>query len=319
MKAAVYRENGPPSVFSYEDIADPVCEPNGVVIRVEAISIEGGDTLSRLAFPPLQRPHVVGYQAAGEIVEVGREVSHLRPGQKVTTVNSNGSHAELRAAAARNAWPLPAGMNIQHAAAIPIPFGTADECLFEFGQLDAGRSVLIQGAGGAVGLAAIQLAKRAGAVVFATASTDDKLARLKAIGVDHAINYKTQDFVKEVRRLTHDKGVDLVVDPVGTTARQSIACLALRGRVIVVGRAGREAFSLDPSMLMPGNQSITGVWLGAEMATDRVHDMIQRHIDDVAAGKLQVVIDSTFPLRDAAKAHQHIEDRKAFGRVVLIP
>jgi len=319
MKAAVYYENGPPSVLRYEDVPDPKCHPKGVVIRVEVVSIEGGDTLSRLAGPLAEKPHVVGYQAAGEIVEVGAEVSHLRVGQKVTTVNAWGSHAELRSVPARNAWPLPAGMNIKHAAAIPVPFGTADDCLFEHGRLQQGGKVLVQGGGGAVGLAAIQLAKRAGAMVIATASSDDKLERLARFGLDHGINYKTQDLVKEVRKLTNNQGVDVVVDPVGTTIKQSVACLAYRGRVALVGRAGREPISLDPSVLMGGNQAVIGVFLGAEIMTDRAHDMIQRHIDDVAAGKLEVVIDSEYALKDAALAHAHIEGRSAFGRVLLIP
>ena len=319
MKAAVYFENGPPSVLRYEDVPDPKCHPKGVVIRVEVVSIEGGDTLNRLAGPLIDHPHVVGYQAAGEIVEVGAEVTHLHVGQKVTTVNAWGSHAELRAVPARNAWPLPAGMNIKHAAAIPVPFGTADDCLFEHGRLQRGGKVLVQGGGGAVGLAAIQLAKRAGAIVIATASSDDKLERLKRFGLDHGVNYKTQDLVKEVRALTGNQGVDVVVDPVGTTIKQSVACLAYRGRVALVGRAGREPISLDPTVLMGGNQAVIGVFLGAEMMTDRVHDMIQRHIDDVAAGKLEVVIDSEYALKDAAAAHAHIEGRGAFGRVLLIP
>jgi len=220
---------------------------------------------------------------------------------------------------ARNAWPVPTGMDLKLAAAIPVPFGTADDCLFEHCKLRDGGSVLVQGGGGAVGLAAIQLAKRAGATVIATASSDDKLARLRALGLDHGVNYTTQDLVKEVRALTGGKGVDVVVDPVGTTIRQSVACLAYRGRVALVGRAGREPISLDPTVLMAGNQSVIGVFLGAEIMTDRAHDMIQRHIEAVARGELTVVIDSEWSLKDAARAHEHIEGRKAFGRVLLTP
>ena len=231
MKAAVYYENGPPSVLRYEDVPDPVCHPKGVVIRVEAISIEGGDTLNRLGGPLLEHPHVVGYQAAGEVIEVGAEVHHLTRGQKVVTVNGHGSHAALRAVPARNAWPIPDGLDVKRASAVPVPFGTADDCLFEYGRLASGEHVLVQAGSSALGLAAIQLAKRAGATVIATASSDDKLARLKALGCDHGINYTTHELVTEVRRLTHERGVDVVVDPVGTTMSKSIACLAYRGRV----------------------------------------------------------------------------------------
>ncbi len=320
MKAAVYYENGPPSVLRYEDVPDPKCHPKGVVIRVAAVSIEGGDLLHRAGAPLVNKPHVVGYQAAGEIVEVGREVQHLRVGQRVTTVDAFGSHAELRAVPARNCWVVPEGADLREASAVPVPFGTADDCLFEFGRLRAGESVLVQAGAGGVGLAAIQLAKRAGATVLATASSSTKLERLRQYGLDHGINYREQDLVREAKRLTGGKGVDLVVDPVGgSTLQQSILALAYRGRVTMVGRAGREVVKHDVSTLMQGNQSLIGVFLGAEIATDRVHDMIQRHVDDVAAGKLAAVIDRVFPLREAADAHSYIESRAAFGRVLLVP
>jgi len=208
MKAAVYYENGDPDVFKYEDVADPRCHPKGVVIKVEAVSIEGGDTLNRLRGALSSRPHIVGYQAAGEIVETGSEVTDLKVGQKVTTVAGDGSHAALRAVPARNAWSLPEGMDVRIAAAIPVPFGTAHDCLFEFGRLKAGETVLVQAGASGVGVAAIQLAKRAGARVFATASGDDRLERLKALGMDEGINYSDEDLVQRVMQLTDNEGVD---------------------------------------------------------------------------------------------------------------
>lgn len=320
MRAAVYYENGPPSVLRYEEVPDPKCHAKGVVIRVAAVSIEGGDLLHRAGAPLASRPHVVGYQAAGEIVEVGAEVKHLRVGDRVVTVDAAGSHAELRAVAARNCWLVPEGADLRAIACTPIPFGTADDCLFEFGRLAPGETVLVQGGGGGVGLAAIQLAKRAGATVMATASSAEKLARLRPFGVDHGINYRDDDLVREVKRVTGGRGADVIVDPIGgSTLQQSIAALAYRGRIAWVGRAGREQVKHDVSTLMQGNQSLIGVFLGAEIATDRVHDAIARHVGDVAAGKLAVVIDREFPLRDAAAAHAYIESRRAFGRVLLIP
>jgi NADPH2:quinone reductase len=320
MKAAVYYENGPPSVLKYEDVPDPTCHPKGVVIRVEAVSIEGGDTLNRLRGALTARPHIVGYQAAGEIVEVGAEVKHLKIGQRVTTVNGDGSHAALRAVPARNAWLVPDGCDIKVAAAIPVPFGTAHDCLFEFGRLKAGETVLIQAGASGVGVAAIQLAKRAGAQVLATASSDERLEKLKPLGLDHGINYAKHDVVQSVMRLTDNKGVNLVVDPVGgSTLQGSILSLAYRGRVSMVGQAGRETMNVDVSTLMGGNRSLSGVFLGAEIGTDRVHNMIQQLVDEAATGMLKVVIDRTFPLSEAAQAHAYIESRKAVGRVLLIP
>jgi len=320
MKAAVYYTNGDPSVLVYEDVADPVCHPKGVIIRVEAVSIEGGDTLNRWRGPLVTTPHIVGYQAAGEIIEVGAEVTHLKVGDRVATVDAFGSHAELRPVPARNCWPIPAGLDPAKAAVVPVAFGTAHECLFGRGGLKAGETALIQAGASGVGIAAIQLAKQAGATVLATASSDERLERLKAYGLDHGINYKRDEVAAEVRRLTGGKGADVVVDPVGgTTLQGSIDALAYRGRLSMVGAAGREAMKVDVASLMGGNRSLSGVFLGAEIMTDRVHDMIQGLIEDVAAGKLEVVIDRRFALSEAAEAHAYVESRQAVGRVILVP
>ena len=320
MKAAVYYENGGPEVLKYEDFPDPDLHPRGVIIKVEAIAIEGGDTLNRWRGPLMTNPHVVGYQAAGEIVAVGAEVTHLKLGQKVATVNNWGSHAELRSVPARNCWVIPDGFDVKKAAAIPVTFGTADDCLFEAGRLKAGETVLVQAGASGVGVAAIQLAKRAGATVLATASSDARLERLKPLGLDHGINYAREDVVKEVMRLTDKKGVDVVVDSVGgPTLQGSINALAYRGRVSMVGAAGREPMVVDVGAMMGGNRQLRGVFLGAEIMTDRVHDNIQRLIDEAARGELEVLIDKVFPLSDAAGAHAYIESRAAVGRVVMVP
>ena len=320
MKAAVYYENGDPSVLKYEDAPDPVCHPKGIVIRVEAVSIEGGDTLNRSRGALVTHPHIVGYQAGGEIVEVGAEVTHLKVGQKVATSGAFGSHAELRSVPARSAWTVPDGFDVKLASVMPVAFGTADDCLFEFGHLKAGETVLVQAGASGVGTAAIQLAKRAGARVLATASSDERLEKLKPLGMDIGINYKTHNVVQEVMRITDKKGVDLVVDSVGgSTLQGSILSLGYRGRVSMVGAAGREPMTVDVSSLMGGNRTLQGVFLGAEIAGDRAYNNIQRLINEAARGELKVIIDRTFPLSEAAAAHAYIESRQAVGRVLLIP
>lgn len=320
MKAAVYYENGDPSVLKYEDAPDPVCHPKGILIRVEAVSIEGGDTLNRQGGPLVTHPHIVGYQAGGEVIEVGSEVTNFKVGDKVATSNAFGSHAELRAVPARSAWHVPDGFDVKLASVMPVAFGTADDCLFEFGHLKAGETVLVQAGASGVGVAAIQLAKRAGATVYATASSDERLAKLKRFGLDEGINYKTHDVVKEIMRLTDKKGVNLVVDSVGgSTLQGSILSLAYRGRVSMVGGAGREGMRVDVSSLMGGNRTLQGVFLGAEIAGDRANNNIQRLINEAARGELEVLIDRTFPLSEAAAAHAYIESRQAVGRVLLIP
>jgi NADPH2:quinone reductase len=322
MKAAVYDQNGPPSVFRYEEVPDPACAPDAVVIEVRAISIEGGDVLHRARGPLASRPHIVGYQCAGVVREVGKEVDDRRPGDRVVAVMTHGSHAERVAVQAGATWVLPEGLDFERGACVPIAVGTADDCLFEFGHLVAGETVLVQAGAGGVGMAAIQLAKRAGATVLATASSQEKLERLRELGLDHGIDYTKQDFVAETRRLTKGLGAQLVVDSVGgRTLRGSFDAAGYRGRIITVGSSAREADSVDVSVLRGGNKSLTGVFFGAELLfhTTRVKPMVDRHLHAVAKGDLRIVIDRSWPLAEAADAHAYIESRRAFGRVLLVP
>jgi NADPH2:quinone reductase len=219
-------------------------------------------------------------------------------------VNGFGSHAELRAVPARNAWPVPDGFDIGQAAVIPVAFGTAHDCLFEAGRLQPGETVLVQAGASGVGVAAIQLAKRAGATVLATASSDDRLERLKAFGLDQGINYAREDVPAAVKRLTDNKGADVVVDPVGgSTLQGSLDSLGYKGRVSLVGQAGREAVKVDVSALMHGNRALRGVFLGAEIMTDRAHDMIQTLIEEAARGELTGADRPHLPAVEAAAAH----------------
>src|SRR5438874_13354839 len=312
MKAAVYYETGKPDVLRYEDVPDPPLHPKGVLIDVKAVSVEGGDGLERAGGEMPAKPKIVGYQCAGVMREVGAEVTDRRAGQPVVAIMANGSHASMVSVPSTSTWVVPDGLDIAQAACVPVPFGTADDCLFEFGHLKAGETVLIQAGGGGVGLAAIQLAKRAGATVLATASSDDKLRRLEEFGLDHGINYRERNFVDEARKITNGRGVDLVVDSVGgSTLQGSLEALAYRGRAITVGNAGREGKALDVSPLGAGNRSLTGVFLGAEsmLQPERVRSMIQRHFEAIAAGKRRVVIDRPFPPAEAAAAHASIEIR----------
>lgn len=321
MKAAVYYETGDPSVFRYEDIPDPHCRPGGVIIEVKAIAIQGGDTLHRQGGVLATTPHVVGYQAAGIIREVGERVIDRRVGDRVVATMPFGSHAALASVPSGSTYLVPDSLELELAAAVPIEFGTADDCLFEFGNLKSGETVLVQAGGGGVGLAAIQLAKRAGATVLATASSDEKLDRLKEFGLDHGINYRSGDFVEETMRLTGGRGADLIVDSVGgKTLEGSVAAVAYRGRISWVGNAGREG-AANLGGLGAKNASVTGVFLGAEMSLNaaRCRTMIERLLAEVATGELKVVLDKRFPLRDARGAHEYIESRWAFGRVLLIP
>jgi NADPH:quinone reductase len=322
VKAAVYYRTGPPDVFRYEDVPDPQPGPGEILVDVEAVSIEGGDTLSRLQGELARTPHIVGYQAGGTVAGCGPGADRFAAGDRVVTVGLDGSHAERRVVPQGFAWKVPEGLALGEAACVPIASATAHDCLFEFGRLQPGETALVHAGAGGVGLSAIQLAKRAGARVLATASSDDRLDRLGEFGLDHGINYRTHDFVAEARRLTDGAGADVIVDSVGgATLQASLAALAYRGRCVTVGDAGRSAAELlDVSGMRPNNQSLTGYFLGAELFLGtRAYGLVAQLLDEVASGQLRVVIDRSFPLSEAAAAHAYIESRRAFGRVVLVP
>jgi NADPH2:quinone reductase len=322
MKAAVYYENGGPEVLRYEDVADPNCPPNGVVIDVEVISLEGGDTLHRARTPLVDRPHIVGYQCAGVVREVGPSVTDRRVGDRLVAVVPRGSHAERLAAPATATWLVPPGADLIAIACVPVAFGTAHEALFTLGQLSRGQRVLVHAGAGGVGLAAIQLARDAGAEVLTTASSDEKLARLRDFGATHGINYRTSALAEAVTRAIGPGGVDLVVDPVaGKTLQDSVACLAYRGRIVNLGFAGRDLTPFNPLPLWGKNGALHGLSLTTSLQREhaRVHLAIDECIARVARGELRVVIDQKFSLADAAKAHAYVESRAAFGRVVMLP
>src|SRR3954451_20209968 len=322
MKAAVIYENGGPDVLLYEDVPDPDCSDGHVVVDVEAISIEGGDLLHRAGAELPSVPHVVGYLAAGTISDVGAGVEERAVGDRVVTLNAAGSHASKRAVPALSTWPIPDGLDAPRAACVPVAYGTAHECLFTAGNLQAGQTALIHAGAGGVGMAAIQLAKQAGATVISTASRDEKLERLKELGLDHGINYANESFVERTRELTDGRGADVVLDSVGgQTLVDSIGALAYRGTLVSVGVAGRAGSRVEAGGLWAQNNTLRGVCLGGRLLTEypRVHGLIADLFERVASGEVRVEICRTFPLAEAAAAHAYIESRQAFGRVVMTP
>jgi NADPH2:quinone reductase len=318
----VIYENGGPDVLRYEDVPDPGCPDGHVVVDVEAISIEGGDLLHRAGGELPSVPHVVGYLAAGTISDVGAGVEDRAVGDRVVTLNAAGSHASKRAVPALSTWPIPDGLDAARAACIPVAYGTAQECLFTAGNLQAGQTALIHAGAGGVGMAAIQLAKQAGATVISTASRDDKLERLMELGLDHGINYANESFVERTRELTDGHGADVVLDSIGgRNLVDSIGALAYRGTLVSVGVAGRAGSNVEARDLWAQNNALRGVFLGGALMNEypRVHAMIADLFGRVADGRLRVEIDRTFPLAEAAAAHAYIESRQAFGRVVMTP
>jgi NADPH:quinone reductase len=320
MKAAVIYQNGGPEVLRYEEVPDPGCPDGFVVVDAEAISLEGVDLLARAAGQLPQLPYVVGYLSAGIVSEVAPDVEGLSVGDRVVALNAAGSHAARRAVPAAMTWPIPAGLDAARAACVPVAFGTAYECLFTAGRLAAGQTVLIHAGAGGVGMAAIQLAKRAGATVISTASSDDKLERLAAFGLDHGINYATGSFTERTSELTGGRGVDIVIDPVGgQNLTDSVGVLAYRGTLVSVGAAARAGTAIEARSLWARNNALHGVYLAAALIAEyaRIYPMIADMLQRAASGELQVKIDRTYPLTDAAEAHEYAESRDAFGRIVI--
>ncbi|MDX6600967.1 MAG: NADPH:quinone reductase [Solirubrobacterales bacterium] len=322
MKAAVIYENGPPTVLRYEEVPDPECPDGCVVVDAEAISIEGGDLLARAAGALPSVPHIAGYLSGGTVSEVAAGVEGIAAGDRVVALNAAGSHAARRAVPAAMTWPIPVGLDAASAACVPVAFGTAFECLFTAGDLGEGQTVLVHAGAGGVGMAAIQLAKRAGATVIATASSDEKLERLETLGLDHGVNYATESFVGRINELTDSNGVNVVLDPIGgQNLVDSVGVLAYRGTLVSVGVASRAGSTIEAQSLWARNNTLRGVYLGGAILPeyDRIHPMIGDMLELVASDELYVEIDRSFPLADAPAAHEYAESRKAFGRVVVIP
>lgn len=319
MKAAVYDVEGVPGVLKYVDIPDPVTGPDDILISVEAISIEGGDLINRRSTPPPHPSWIVGYAAAGTVIAVGSKVSSRRVGDRVAAFNMQGSHAERWAVPVERTWLIPVGVDTADAAVLPISFGTAHHCLFTRGMLRHGETVLIQAAAGGVGLAAVQLASQAGATVIAVASGTQRRSRLLELGADHVVDRAENNVVDSVLQYTHGTGVDLVIDPVGTTLPASLAALAPQGRLVFVGNAGGGSLTVDLWPPMQSNQTLMGVFMGPLFEKPGVRASVDDMLRAVAAGRIRVVIDRIFPLANAAAAHEFAETAKPLGRIVMKP
>ncbi|QTF07939.1 zinc-binding alcohol dehydrogenase family protein [Brenneria izadpanahii] len=319
MKAAVYDVEGAPCVLKYVDIPDPVTGPDDILISVEAISIEGGDLINRRSTPPPRPSWIVGYAAAGTVVAVGSNVRSRTVGDRVAAFNMQGSHAERWVVPAERTWLIPDGVDAAEAAVLPISFGTAHHCLFTRGMLRHGETVLIQAAAGGVGLAAVQLASQAGATVIAVASGTQRRSRLLELGADHVVDRTENNVVDSVRQYIHGTGVDLVIDPVGTTLPASLSVLASEGRLVFVGNAGGGSLTVDLWPPMQSNQTLMGVFMGPLFERPGVRASVDDMLQAVAAGRIRVVIDRIFPLANAAVAHEFAETAKPLGRIVMKP
>ena len=341
MRAMVVRRYGQPEVFESREVSDPQPKPGEVVIRVKTVGINFADLLQRMGIYPgtPKPPFVPGLEIAGVVEKLAeggkqREGTSLKPGDAVAALTQFNAYAQWVSVPARNAYRLPAGMPFDDAAAIPVNYVTAYHSMFTMGNLQPGNRILIHGAAGGVGIAAVQLARAHGLVIFGTAGPA-KQEYLRKIGVDHAIDHSKSDFVEVVRKFAAD-GIEMVMDPIGGKSfARSAKCLGPTGRLVVYGFSaaagpdGKKSLvrggialaqtpRFHPLKMMSQNMAVIGVSLGRLQSRG---PLLRAELDELfrmyGAGKIKPVIGKTFPLAEAAAAHRYIHDRKNVGKVIL--
>jgi len=342
MRATVLRSHGGPEVLSDEELEAPTPGPGEVRVRVRAVAMNHMDLWVRRGGPAfrLEYPHRLGCDIAGEVESLGAGVSEPSVGTKVLVQpglscghcqaclsgadnlcreyrilgeNAQGGYGELAVVPRRNLMPYPGELSYEQAAAIPLTFLTAWQMLVAKARVRPGETVLVQGAGSGVGVAAVQIARLFGARVLATAGSPAKCERAKHLGAEEAIDYKAQDFVAEVKRLTGKRGADVVVDHVGgETFAKSILATRSGGRIVICGATSGFTPAIDLRHVFFRQIAIFGSTMGSKSHLLEV-------LPHITSGALRPVVDRVLPLSRAREAHAALEAREAFGKIVLLP
>lgn len=322
MKAMTCAAFAPIEALTYGDFPAPRAEAGEVVIDVVAAGVNYPDVLivqgKYQTKPPL--PFVPGSEASGTIAAIGTGVEGFAVGDRVIAFTGSGSFAAQVKAPAAQVWPVPDGVDLSVAAGIAITYGTSYHGLKDRAALKAGETLLVLGAGGGVGLTAVELGKQMGARVIAAASSPEKLELARQQGADECINYSDEDLRERIRTLTDGKGVDVIYDPIGgAMTLTAVKSLAWGGRLLVIGFAGGEISNIPANLLLLKSASAVGVLWGNSVRADPVpHGANMRQLLDwLAAGTLKPVIDRRFALPDAVAALAHLEGRQVKGKVLL--
>jgi NADPH:quinone reductase len=323
MKAVLCREWGGPESLRVEDVARRPLAPNEARIRVHGCGVNFADTLmvaGKYQVKP-EFPFTPGLEAAGEIIEIGPEVTHLRVGQRALAVlRFGGGYAEEIAIDARAVVPIPDAMDYVTAAAFPVAYGTSHFALTHRGHLKAGETLLVLGAAGGVGLTAVEIGKQLGARVIAAAGGPEKLAVAREHGADELIDYTRESIRDRVRELTGGLGADVVYDPVGGDAfDQALRAVNWAARMLVIGFAAGRIQSVPANLILVKNISVIGVVWGAQAARDPV--LVSRNLAELLrwweAGRLKPVVARRFPLAEVGAAMEALLSRRYAGRIVL--
>lgn len=315
---------GGPEVLKPATGPVPAPKPDEVLIRVEAAGVNRPDVLQRKGAypPPPGASPIIGLEVAGEVVAAGPEVRAIAPGARVTALVNGGGYAEYCVAPAAQCLPWPQGCDAVRAAALPETYFTVWANLFGHGRLHAGETTLIHGGTSGIGVTAIQLAREFGATPYATAGTDEKCAACLGLGAAAAINYRTQDFLEEIRRYTGGRGVDVVLDMVGAPYMvRNIRALATDGRLVLIAfLEGSKVESFDFVPVMVKRLTITGSTMRPRTTAEKgaIATVLRERVWPVlAAGRCGPVIHATFPLAQAAEAHRLMESSTHIGKIML--
>lgn len=322
MKAIVIHQAGGPEALSYEEAPLPEPGPGEARVKIEAIGLNFVDVYRRKGLYRGNLPFIPGEEAAGVVDAVGPEVTEVQVGQRVAYAMRTGAYAEYAVAPAWTLVPLPDFISTQNAAAVLLQGLTAHYLCYSTYALRAGDTALVHAAAGGVGLLMVQIAKGVGARIIGTVSTEEKAQLAREAGADEVILYTQTDFEAEVKRLTENRGVEVVYDSVGRdTFEKSLNCLRPRGIMVLYGQASGPVPPLDPQILnAKGSLYLTRPSLGHYAASR--DELLQRAADLfqwMQSGDLSVRVDTTFALTDAANAHRYIEARQTRGKVLLIP
>ena len=327
MKAIQIREFGDASVLQMAEVPEPRASQGEVLVEVKAAGVNFADILMRRGGYSVHRepPWVPGFEAAGVVIETGAGVTEWKPGQRVmgTVLRETcGCYAERAVMPAWLLLPVPEALSFEEAAAFPEVFITAYLALHVFGHVAEGESVLIHAAGGGVGTAAIQLAHALGARVFAAGGSDEKLKKVKSLGADVLINYRSHDFLKELKKVTDGKGVDVILESIGGDIfEKSLECLNPLGRLVVFGSSSSKASTVKARDIMSGMFSVAGFSFGklSVVRPALIRECMQAVMAFLARGQVHPLVGHVYPLKEAAAAHELIANRANFGKVVLVP
>jgi NADPH2:quinone reductase len=322
MKLIQVSQTGGAEQLRYVDAAKPSAGPGQALVKIAAAGVNFIDVYHRIGLYKLDLPFTPGMEASGTVEAVGPDVTSVKPGDRVAYAMNRGSYAEYAVVPAAILVKLPEHVTFETAAAAMLQGMTAHYLTHSTFPLKPGHTCLIHAAAGGVGRLAVQMAKMLGARVIGTAGNAEKVELARSAGADEVINYSEQDFLPEVKRLTNGKGVDVIYDSVGVaTFLKGLDCIRTRGMMVLFGQSSGPVAPLDPTILnTKGSLFLTRPNLAPHCATpDELNWRAGDVLGWIAAGKLELRIDRTFPLSQATQAHQDLEGRKTAGKVLLIP